>query len=718
MLPIEKHLPAIIDQVSVQQATLLEASPGSGKTTMVPLELMKKFTGKILVLEPRRLATKWAAARAAQLLGEKIGQSVGYIYRFEKKVSDQTRLIFLTEGSFLKYLQTDSAMKDVSVVVIDEFHERHLNTDIAFGLIKQFNFSHLKLLIMSATLDEAPLKKFFPALGKITITAPIFPLEIRWSPDEAEWLKRDLEKKVLWGIQQALQLEGDILVFLPGLGEIKKIHSILEERLSSHPHLLLTLHGQESSDEDLILKPQSLRKIILASNVAESSITIPGIKIVIDSGLQREAHFLEWSSLTELVTLPCSQASAIQRAGRSARTGPGVCLRLYTEKDFNSRQAFTTPEVLKSDLAEVMLELAWWGIKLEDFSWINSPDSKKIQFAKELLHKLGALEDSKLSSVGKEMLQVPLSPKVARVWVEAKRKGSQKSFNETCTEISHWIEKGPNRKRLEERLKSFRANGEEEHCEMFWLTGFEDSIARYRQDKLNTVRGDIFSIGFEAKKNFNPSKEFWLVMDVNPVTKQATRLLPLEDDWVKSRAQSLVEMIQRDNTTQVIKRTILKIGSLTLESIDEILSVKNITPISLKLWIEEFKNEETYIRWTLFQKSVAPEKPLEGFEWDLFVEECLLDPENLSRERFFNLLCDELQLYIDHTFHFTLKNVCPKEFSLHEKKSVPIHYEMNQAPWIGSYIQDFFGHQTHPHFGLKSFHSPCIFGVLTEELYK
>jgi len=706
-LPIEASLANIVDQVASQEATLLQASPGSGKTTLVPLALMRHFSGKILVLEPRRIATRWAAQRVSDLVGESLGQSVGYMYRFEQKTSDATRLIFLTEGTFLRYLQSNPTLAGVDAVVLDEFHERHLATDLAFGLFRSLSRSWQKvprLLIMSATLDEAPLKKHFPHLKKINIEAPVFPLEIKWAPREAEWGKRTLESKIMWGIQECWKSPGDMLVFLPGMGEIKRVEALLKERLGDFPARVLMLHGQESSPEHELMKPLPERKIILASNVAESSVTIPGVRIVIDAGLQREAVFSAWSGQTDLVTNPCSQASAIQRAGRAARTASGVCLRLYPEMDFNARSAFTTPELLKTDLAEVLMELAQWNITPEEFPWPDTPSDERVAYARELLASLNAVIDNKLTASGRAMRLVPLPVRAARVWVEGRDEGTAEAFRDLCRQLAHWLERGEQARKLEERLRQSKALGKESHAEKFWLAGFPDRIAKGRSVDVITVTGDTFKLSPEVKNVWDPRRPYWLALEVNGAQKHVTKLIPLESEWVHALATSAQETIFDEKRGKMVRRTHLRLGALTLETREEVLSEaptmeRGSLEKAARQWLASFQQSTEHVRWELFQKTSFPDRLLASFEWELFLEEFLLEdflPTPEHEREFLVRLRQELQLYLDASFQLRLHDICPTHYSLHEKRSCEIHYTLGQPPWIEAHIQDFFGRATHP----------------------
>ncbi len=704
-LPIESHLPRLSELVRAHPIVLLEASPGSGKTTLVPLHLLKQVTGKILVLEPRRLATRLAAQRVASLLGETLGQTVGHMVRFENTVGPDTRLVFLTEGTFLRYLQGNPKLEGVGAVVLDEFHERHLTTDMAWGLFLELfkNARAPKLLVMSATLDEAPLRRHVPHLQKMRVETPVFPLEIRYAPKEGEWGRRTWDKKVTWGVQEALALSGDILVFLPGIGEIRKVRELLEPRLPADEFLLLSLHGQESSPEHLVMKPQPQRKIILASNVAESSVTIPGVRVVVDLGLTREAVFSPWSGLSELVTLPCSRASCIQRAGRAARTAPGACIRLFTEQEFNAREAFSRPEVLKTNLDGVMLELAGHGLKPETFPWPDPPEASAWQNARALLTRLQAIEGDKLTRTGSSMRELPLPSRAARVWVEARDKGSEDAFRETTRLLAQWLEPGDSRK-LQERLKAAgKRTGQETHAEKFFLAGFPERVARARAEDVVTADGHTLRLGQETKNSWDPRRPWWLVLDVNGISKQATRLLPLEEEWLWPLAAQDEETFFDEKRGKMVKRTSWRLGSLVLSSKEEVQQGATGAPGTLakatESWLAEFRASEEYRRWEIFQQHLFPQTALAAFEWELFREEFLLEerlPDDAARREFLRRLREELQLHFDPSFRLKLDEQVPARLKLHERRTCDVHYDPGQPPWIEAHVQDFYGRSSHP----------------------
>jgi ATP-dependent helicase HrpB len=406
------------------------ASPGSGKTTRIPSALVRSLPkGKVYVLEPRRIAAKLSAERVAEENGVRIGEEVGYQFRFERKRKDSTRLVFLTEGTLLRELQSNPNLDGIAALVLDEFHERHLQGDLALAIAKHLQSTtrpDLKILIMSATLDPVPLERFLPGAVRIELEAPRFPIEIEYAPLEST-LERGVARKVR-GLRARPDAEafGDVLVFLPGMAEIRRVETELRQAGGARGEEILLLHGELSREEqDRALHPSTKRKIILATNIAESSVTIPGVNTVVDAGLARVGSFSHWAGLPRLETRAISRASAIQRAGRAGRTGPGRVLRLYARGDFESRASQDTPEILRADLTPVALDLIALRIDPRSFQWFESPSSERIDSALGLLEMLGFVNaEGKLTSRGEQASESAFHPRITRSLQEAARLGA------------------------------------------------------------------------------------------------------------------------------------------------------------------------------------------------------------------------------------------------------------------------------------------------------
>ena len=426
-LPIDVVLPAVVAAVRERGVAVLVAPPGAGKTTRVPGALLDAgvVTGEIVVLQPRRLAARLAAARVASERGCELGGEVGYEVRFDRKVSSATKLRFVTEGVLTRRLLADPELRGVGAVIIDEFHERHLDGDLALALVERLRTRRpdLRLVVMSATLDAEPVAAFLADAPIIRSEGRAFAVTIEHveQPDD-----RQLGKQVAAAVRRLGQekLDGDILVFLPGAGEIRRVGEDLAEAALVHDLVVMPLHGDLTAEQqDAAVRPQKQRKVILATNVAETSVTIDGVVAVIDSGLARIARHSPWTGLASLQVEPVSRASCAQRAGRAGRTRPGKVVRLYTKHDHDTRRAFEVPEVARTDLAGAALELAGSGLSLRALRWYEAPPETAIAAAEELLVRLGALAEGKITPLGRRMLRFPVHPRLARLVCEAEGRG-------------------------------------------------------------------------------------------------------------------------------------------------------------------------------------------------------------------------------------------------------------------------------------------------------
>ncbi|MEX1369409.1 MAG: ATP-dependent helicase HrpB [Nannocystaceae bacterium] len=429
-LPIDALLPRIEHALRAGPNLVIQADPGAGKTTRVPPELLARGlvpAGEIVVAQPRRLAARMAARRVADVLGEPVGETVGYQVRFESRVSAATRIRFVTEGLLVRRLRDDPELHGVAAVVLDEFHERHVDTDLALALLRRLQQQRrpeLRLIVMSATLDADPVAEF---LGAPALRSPgrTFPVQIEHRPGKAE---RPLGSQVADALRHLEQtgLDGSVLVFLPGAREIREAARSCEGLAGRLGLELVTLHGDlAAAEQDRAVARGSRPKLIMSTNVAETSITIEGIAAVIDSGLVRRPSHDPWSGLPTLTLAKIARASAEQRAGRAGRTRAGRCVRLYSEHDLQRRPAFDEPELRRLDLAAAMLDLRAHGLRSADeLAWLDDPPPAAVQAAETLLKRLGATEPSgALTEIGRQMLRQPTHPRLARLLVEARRRG-------------------------------------------------------------------------------------------------------------------------------------------------------------------------------------------------------------------------------------------------------------------------------------------------------
>lgn len=431
-LPIDALLPEIEARLRVRPNLVIQADPGAGKTTRVPPLLLDHLDdwgvgegGTIVVAQPRRLAARMAAQRVASERGEPVGQRVGYQVRFESRTSNATRLLFVTEGLLVRRLRDAPTLPGVAAVVLDEFHERHVDTDVALALLRRLQGGprpDLRILVMSATLDPGPVAAFLDAPA-LRSPGRSFPVEVEHLPERGE---RGLGAQVAEALRHLGRtgLDGSVLVFLPGAREIRECTEACAPVAKLLGLEVAALHGElPAAEQDRAVAPG--KKLILATNVAETSITIEGVAAVIDSGLVRRASHDPWAGLPTLTLAKISRASAEQRAGRAGRTRPGRCIRLYAQHDLERRPAFDEPELARLDLAGAMLDLRAHGLRGADaLAWLDAPPPAAVAAAEGLLRRLGAVAaDGGPTDVGREMLRYPVHPRLARLLVEARRRG-------------------------------------------------------------------------------------------------------------------------------------------------------------------------------------------------------------------------------------------------------------------------------------------------------
>lgn len=461
VLPIDEILPELIDRLRSHKRLVLKADPGAGKTTRVPpamldaglAELAHGKPGQIVVLQPRRIAARSAAARISEERGTAIGQEIGYQVRNESRASKNTRILICTEGVFIRRLQDDPLLDGIAAVLFDEFHERSIDGDLALALVRQVAEqirTDLRIMVMSATLDPEPIVHYLGGCPSVVSPGRNYPVQIEYLQHHPnEQIERTMTDAILRILPQH---KGHVLAFLPGVGEIRRVQESLSASASGEQgNLILPLYGDLPLEEQQsVIRPSDKRKIILATNVAETSVTISGVTTVIDSGLARTNRFHPQLGLNRLQVGRISRASADQRAGRAGRTAPGFCLRLWRERDQLALRDFEEPEIARVELSQSILQLMAWGeTDVRTFPWFEAPPAASIDRALQLLDLLDAIKDGNLTDLGRSMAALPIQPRLARLILEGGRLGHAPRAALCAALLS---ERDPFRRNVEKRI--------------------------------------------------------------------------------------------------------------------------------------------------------------------------------------------------------------------------------------------------------------------------
>lgn len=427
-LPVVTILDEILEKLQATNTLIVNAPPGAGKSTLVPLALLqqaKASNQKIILLEPRRLAARGIAERMASLLNEEVGETIGYRIRFENRISSQTHIEVVTEGILTRMLQSDNSLEGVGTVIFDEFHERSIHADLALALCReaqQVLRPDIRIVIMSATLNLPQLSGLLKA-PVVQCSGKLFPVDTIYTGENDIRLIAELTAQTV--LRAIKEKAGDVLVFLPGEGEIKKCERLLRnERLNLEVHPLYGALPKQKQLAAIFPSPQGKRKVILATSIAETSLTIEGVQVVVDSGYARVSRFNPRTGLSHLETVQVPKDSADQRAGRAGRLAPGTCYRMWTKATHEQLAEQRTPEILEADLASLVLDLAQWGVtEPEQLCWLNEPPRGTFKQASKLLHELEALEDGKITVLGKQLHRLPCHPRIAHMLIMAQDNG-------------------------------------------------------------------------------------------------------------------------------------------------------------------------------------------------------------------------------------------------------------------------------------------------------
>jgi ATP-dependent helicase HrpB len=718
---VDAILPEIIASLDRHPNLVIEAPPGAGKTTRVPPALLGMVGGEVVVLEPRRIAARLAARRVAWELGEEPGETVGYQVRFEEAVGPRTRLRFVTEGILTRRLLSDPSLKGVDAVVLDEFHERHLESDLALALLKRLQRTRpeLRIVVMSATLDAAPVAAFLGGCPIVRSQGTRFELSIRhlpYSPAPLESQVRDAVELLV-----AERHSGDILVFLPGAAEIRRAMRECSAVAQRAGLLMLPLHGSLGpKEQDRAIAPALQPKLILATNVAESSVTVEGVTAVIDSGLARFATHSPWSGLPTLRAGRVSQASARQRAGRAGRTAPGRVLRLYSEEDYSRRPEQDAPEIVRSDLSQLCLALRAMRIAdVNQVDWLDAPPAAAVERAESLLDRLGVTRDV-AGDMAQRLARYPLPPRLSRILVEALARGAGEDGCVAVAVLASGVQFETNdllaamesdhdyrtRQLIEQLRRIARPPRQTHHHDdallMSVLAGFPDRVARRRAgNQVLLSTGASAEVAGEA-----PRYEFMVAVDAED---RKDKPLPLVRMTARIEPEWLIDLFAervRDRSTVTWNRIAERVDAVSALLYDELVIQESRGAVPDAAAAAEL----------LAQKAL--EAGAERFldvdalaEFAGRVEFAGFAPPDVALA--LTELCSGLRSFAELKTAATgvipllekkmggprLNEIAPARIRLQNGRQTVVHYESGKPPWIASRLQDFFGMRETPRIG-------------------
>jgi ATP-dependent helicase HrpB len=729
-LPIDQLLPVIAGSLRENPNLVLEAPPGAGKTTRVPPLLLTLVQGEVLVLEPRRIAARAAASRVADEMGERPGETVGYQVRFEEMAGPRTRLKYVTEGTLIRRMVADPELKGVDAVVLDEFHERNLDADFALALLKrlQRRRPELMILVMSATLDGGPVAAYLGGCRVLRSEGRMFDVLVRHLPYSPEPLAAQVRSAVQLLIAE--KERGNILVFLPGAAEIRQAMVECMEIADRNDMLVLALHGALSIEEqNRALNPAERKKLILATNVAETSVTVEGVTAVIDSGMARSSSASRWTGLPTLHLGRISKASARQRAGRAGRTGPGQVIRLYAEADYARRPEYEAPEIQRSDLSGLCLAIRAMGeTGVDALEWLDAPPQAAVENAESLLDRLGA----STGAAAARLARYPLAPRLACIVEESIARGVAEQGCMVAAllgsgvrlegiNILDALDHPPREAVFQQHLKqlhrlvrapggNWRANDDELLRAI--LRGFPDRVARRIAG-----RHLLLANGVTAEMQGTPAGgEFLVALDVEDRSDRALPLVRLiaaiEPEW-------LIDLFPE----RIEERTSLEWNSAAerVENVSALVFDDLILQESRRVIKDERSSE------VLYRKAM-----------DAGID-CFFERNDLERVRArasfaaldvpdisaaFRALCDGLSSFAElrraadqfvprleqMIGEHLLRERAPERIRLAGGREVKVHYERDKAPWIASRLQDFFGMKETPVVGRER--TPVVIHLL------
>lgn len=717
-LPIDALLPAITGSLRAAPNLVIEAPPGAGKTTRVPPELLNLVPGQVLVLEPRRIAARMAARRVAQERGERLGETIGYQVRFEEVAGPRTRLRFQTEGILTRRLISDPKLTGVDAVLLDEFHERHLEGDLALALLRKLQTTSrpdLRLVIMSATLNAAPIAQYLDHCPILRSEGRLFDLSITHQPYSA----LPLEKQVAAALESLLRSNhaGDVLVFLPGAAEIRRAARECQPLAARHNVLVLPLHGDLSpAEQDRAVSPADRRKVILSTNVAESSVTIEGVTAVIDSGLARIARDSPWTGLPTLEIGRVSQAAATQRAGRAARTAPGRVVRLYTAEDFARRPAQSSPEITRRELSELCLSLRAMGIAdPRSLIWLDPPPDAAVSRAEDLLERLGASGQR-----ARSMARYPLHPRLARLVLEAVQRGageegcaaaallSAGTRSDSCDLLRLLdTELDPRTRQHASQIRRIAAAPKQQNhspnaLPLAILTAFPDRVARRRKDnQLLLAAGGSAVLACETRANF------LVAADIEDRTEHALPMVRLycaiEPGWLidlfpdRVRERGGVEWnrsAERVDAVSALLYDDLVIEETRSGAPDPGLAAALLAERALEAGVSKFVDRGELDEFIARVSFASDHAPIPKIDVESAFRELCRDRKSFAELK--SAAASMVAILEQRANPKLLHEIAPSRVRLPGGRQAPIHYEAGKPPWVASRLQDFFGMRETP----------------------
>ncbi|MNG65422.1 ATP-dependent RNA helicase HrpB [compost metagenome] len=741
-LPVSAVLDELLTALQSAPQVLLHAPTGAGKSTWLPLQILAKagLPGRIIMLEPRRLAAKNVAYRLAQQLGEEPGQTVGYRMRAESKSGPHTRLEVVTEGILTRMLQQDAELQGVSLVILDEFHERSLQADLALALlldVQQGLREDLKLLIMSATLDNARMTQLLPQAPVVVSEGRSFPVERQYQPLASH---QRLEDGVAAAVKRLLSEQGgSLLLFLPGVAEINRVLERLNGEVAADTDLC-PLYGAlplAQQQKALQTSPAGRRKVVLATNIAETSLTIEGIRLVVDSGLERVARYDVRNGLTRLVTQRISQASMIQRAGRAGRLEPGICWHLFAKEQAERAAEHAEPEILQSDLAGFWLELLQWGCHdVGQLTWLDRPPETALAAARKLLQHLGATDDGgKLTARGRQMAMLGCEPRLAAMLTQGAERGTDGLATAAALaalleepprsgqmDIGYWLSRlQPNWQRraaqLARRLQPRSGQIDADLAPSLLALAFTDRIAQRRgQDGRYLLANGM---GAAMNQDEALSRAPWLIAPSllqghNSPDARILLALPVEIDALAAQLpaivsqQTAVEWDEEKGTLRAWKRQ--QIGRLTLRAQPLAKPADEELQLALLNWVRAqgiaVLNWDTAAEQLRLRLQCA-QNWLPEAAWPAVDDESLLDRleqwllPSLSGVRDMRGLkqvniAEALARLLDWQQKQRLDNALPTHYTVPTGSRLPIRYDAGKPPALAVRLQEVFGEQRSP----------------------